>query len=363
MNADNSNPYPSDLRYDVQEVIAFATQLLIQAGMEKERAGAVAEILVEGDLMGHTTHGLQLLSPYLKDLTAGKMAPTGDPDIIADSGAAFTWDGRYLPGPWLVVQAMDLMFERIRKHPVVTAVIKRSHHIGCLAAYPKRATDRGLLMLLTCSDPSTRSVAPYGGIQPLVTPNPIAAGIPTRGEPVIMDISMSCTANGTVARTHAQKRRLPGTWLLDSLGNLSDDPADVLADPPGSILPLGGAQLGYKGFALAFLVEALTAALGGHGRADKPDNWWGASVFLQIIDPDGFGGRNAFLRETEWLATACRDSATRPDDPPVRLPGNRALALRRKQLRRGITLYPGIMPGLTSWSQKLDVVAPVALTD
>src|SRR5438128_1906500 len=124
-------------RYSAGELVTFSTTLLQRAGLPQERATTVAEILVEADLMGHSTHGLQLLAPYLKELEAGSMATEGDPVVVADHGAAVTWDGRYLPGPWLVVKAIDLACERIREHPVVTVAIRHSHHIACLAAYPK----------------------------------------------------------------------------------------------------------------------------------------------------------------------------------------------------------------------------------
>jgi LDH2 family malate/lactate/ureidoglycolate dehydrogenase len=356
-----TNREGSDGVFKAQELIRFATDLLQKAGLARKRAGVMAEILVEGDLMGHTTHGIQLLSPYLKELDAGSMTKEGEPEVVKDQGAAVLWDGRYLPGPWLVVEAMNLAFERVREHPVVMFVIRRSHHIGCLAAYPKRATDRGLLMLLTCSDPSFKTVAPYGGIVPLYTPNPLAVGIPTRADPIIIDISMSCTTNGLVMRTQKEGKRLPHPWLMDSRGSVTDDPAALFADPPGSILPLGGTDLGYKGFALGLLVEALTAALGGHGRSDEPNNW-GASIFLQIIDPQAFGGRDYFVGETQWLAELCRKNPRRPGDPPVRVPGSRALKMRAEQMQRGIRLYPTILPGLKRWSEKLGVPLPGTLS-
>jgi L-lactate dehydrogenase len=196
-------------RYSAQALITFADNLLQRGGLPANRAHLVAETLVEADLMGHTTHGLQLLAPYLQELEIGGMAKTGEPEVVSDRGAALTWDGGYLPGPWLVSHAMDVAFERIQTHPVVTVVIRRSHHIACLAAYPKRATDRGLFMLLTSSDPATKSVAPFGGLQPLYTPNPVAAGIPTNGDPIILDISMSTTTNGLVGRLNREGKRLP----------------------------------------------------------------------------------------------------------------------------------------------------------
>jgi L-lactate dehydrogenase len=345
------------LRYAAADLRAFATALLQRAGLAEDRAGVVAHILVEADLMGHTTHGLQLLAPYLRELDSGMMTAEGEPQVIADHGAALTWDGRYLPGPWLVVQAMETAFERIQAYPVVAVAIRRSHHIACLAAYPKRATDRCLFMLLTCSDPNAQGVAPFGGLRPLYTPNPLAAGIPTQGDPVILDISVSTTTMGLVSRLNQQGQRLPRPWLLDNQGKLSDDPADMQADPPGSILPLGGMDAGHKGFALGILVEALTSALAGYGRAEQP-NRWGASVFLQVIDPMAFGGHDAFTRETQWFAEAARSNPTRPGDPPVRLPGSLALQRRTEQLQDGVTLYPTILPGLVGWAEKLGVPLP-----
>lgn len=353
----NSAPNPKT-RYVASDLTAFAIELLQGVGLPQDRAQVVAEILLEADLMGHNTHGLQLLAAYLEELETGSMTKEGEPSVIADRGSAVTWDGRYLPGPWLMKQALDLAFERIKEHPAVTVVIRRSHHIGCLAAYPERATEKGLLMLLATSDPSVQTVAPYGGIQPVYTPNPIAAGIPTQSEPIILDISVSATANGTVSRFHNQGRRLPGPWMLDNQGNASDDPADLFSEPPGSILPLGGVDLGYKGFALGLLVEALTAALGGHGRADEPKRW-GASVFLLVMDPAAFGGSDRFARETEWLAEACRTNPTKPGEAPVRLPGSRALQLRAEQLAKGVALYPSILPALEPWAEKLGVPPPV----
>src|SRR4051794_34118909 len=88
-------------RYAADDLVLFAAQLLQKGGLPVERVRIVAEILVEADLMGHSTHGLNLLAPYLRELESGAMAKEGEPEIIADQGAAITWDGRYLPGPWL----------------------------------------------------------------------------------------------------------------------------------------------------------------------------------------------------------------------------------------------------------------------
>lgn len=343
--------------YPAAELIAFATTLLVRAGLDHDKAAAVAETLVEGDLLGHTTHGLALLPGYLAEIERGGMAKSGTPRLIADFPAALTWEGNKLPGPWLVRQAIAQATERARVNGMCTVVIRRSHHIGCLAAYLKAVADRGLMIVLTCSDPAAKGVAPHGGRREVMTPNPIAAGWPTDGDPVMIDVSMSITSNARTKRTANEGRKLPGKWLVDGAGNPTDDPAAAFANPPGAILPLGGTDHGHKGYALGLLVEALTAGLAAHGRADAPTGW-SATVLLQIFDPALFGGREGFMRETSYLAAACRATPPRPGFERVRLPGEAGLQRRAKQLLEGLELHPQIMPALKPWAEKLGVDAP-----
>jgi L-lactate dehydrogenase len=346
--------------YPAPELIAFAVSLLEKSGLEPDKANVVAEILVEGDLLGHNTHGLQLLPAYLDELARGGMAKTGAPRVIADFPAAVTWDGMRLPGPWLVVRALELASERAKINGACAVVIRRSHHTACLAAYLQRVTDQGLMVVLTCSDPRMAAVAPHGGRRAIFTPNPIAAAWPTGGLPVMLDTSMSIASYGLARRFHAEHRRLPGAWLLDAQGNPSSDPAVLFTDPAGSLLPIGGIDHGYKGYALGLLVEALTGGLAGYGRAD-PDDGWAANVFLQVFDPALFGGGEEFRRQTSWLAEACRQTPPRPGVDRVRLPGEAALRCRERQLRHGVELHADIMPALFPWAEKLGVPRPAAV--
>jgi L-lactate dehydrogenase len=336
---------------------AYATALLAAAGLDREKAEAVAEILVEGDLLGHTTHGLQLLAPYLADLEKGGMTKDGEPRVLADFPAALTWDGRRLPGPWLVRRALAQASERARRNGACTVVIRRSHHLACLAAYLRPVAEQGLMVLLTCSDPCTGGVAPHGGRRSVYTPDPIAAAWPTGGDPVILDVSMSITTNGLTKRLQAEGGRFPGLWAIDGEGRPTDDPAALKGEQPGALLPMGGVDHGHKGFALGLLVEALTSGLGGHGRAD-PEEGWSANVYLQVSDPALFGGRDDFIRQTTWLADACRATPPRPGFDRVRLPGEAGLRRRAAQLADGVQLYPGILPALAPWAKKFGVVPP-----
>jgi len=169
-------------RYPAPELISFAAGLLAKAGLDADKAQTVAEILVEADLLGHTTHGLNLLAPYLSELEQGGMTKTGGPRVVADFPAAVTWDGRRLPGPWLTVKAFDLAMERARKAGTCTVVISRSHHIACLAAYLKRVADAGLLGILTCSAPDDRGTRDHGCLDVDCLQRSIPAGAGRRAQ-------------------------------------------------------------------------------------------------------------------------------------------------------------------------------------
>ena len=348
----------SGARFHAAELASFAAGLFVAAGLSRERAAVVAEVLLEGDLMGHSTHGLQLIPRHLQGVTSGAIAREGDPEVIADTGSSLTWDGCYLPGPWLVREAMALAFDRVAHSSVVTVVIRRAGHIGCLAAYPRLAAERNLMMLLASSDPAIRIVAPHGATEPRYTPNPIAAGWPTRGDPVVIDTCPSTTTGGMIGRLERAGKNCGGDWLIDRRGRPTDDPAALAQG--GAILPLGGTELGHKGFALGLIVEALTSALAGYGRADQVTQD-GAAVFLQVINPAAFGGGEPFLREADWLATACRSASPRPGLAPVRMPGERGLALRKEQLQQGVALHADTVPALRKCAAEFGVPMPNAI--
>ena len=344
--------------YQPAALAGFAEALFTAAGLERDKATAVGKYLVEADLMGHTTHGLALATWYLQSIADGVMLKGGDPEVISDRGAAICWDGRRLPGAWLTSQAVALASDRAVVHGAATIVVGNSHHIGCLAAYLPEATERGLMVSISSSSPSGAQVAPFGGLKGVYTPNPVAHGIPTPGEPILIDISASITTVNMSQRLTREGRKLDHDWLMNKQGNPSNDPA-VLADG-GTLLPTGGLDHGQKGYGMALHVEAVTQGLAGFGRADAPKGT-NAAVTVQVYDPEAFGGRDAFLRQTGWLADACHANPPRPGVEAVRLPGEAAQRRRRTALASGVALYPGIMDGLIEAAQRLSVPVPAPL--
>ena len=331
-----------------------ACRLLEAAGAEPSVARCVAQALLEADLLGHDTHGLALLGAYVDELKKGRMRASGQVEVLRESASVALWDGHRMAGPWLVQEAIRWGLHAAKRHGAAHVVVRRSHHIAALAAYLEAPARAGFLVHLCCSDPNTASVAPFGGTRAVITPNPMAWAWPADPDPVIIDVSASITTNGMSARlSSADASELqPYAWWLDAAGNPTKDPGVLQSKPAGSILPLGGMDAGHKGFGLGLMVEAMTAGLGAHGRADPPEGW-GASLHVQVLDPEAFGGLVGFEREMNQLAAQCRASPSPAGKPGVRMPGERGLHRKRKQLNDGIELHPSILPSLERCAQSL----------
>ena len=86
------------------KLIKFCNSIFKKLGMDNEKAKDTSEILVEADMMGHSTHGVRLLPLYIKDIEAGNMKVSGNQITLNDTGSCFTIDGNNLPGIWITKQ-------------------------------------------------------------------------------------------------------------------------------------------------------------------------------------------------------------------------------------------------------------------
>lgn len=347
-------------RWKASDLRDFATAMLTQAGMDADKAVVFAEVLVEGDLLGHDTHGLAQLPAYLDALASGELKGSGQYEVLSETPVVQTWHGHKLPGPWLVREAADWCSAQAHVFGLAAVAIQQAGHIACLAAYLERVARRGQVLLIFSSDPSTASVAPWGGTRRVFTPNPIAAGWGTGGAAVMMDISMSITTNAMTGRKRSAGERFPAPTLLTAEGAPTDDPNAFFTEPAGTLLPLGGMQAGHKGAALGLLVEALTAGLSGYGRKD-PSVGWGAALLVMVLDPAKFGGTKAFHEEAQWMANAVHGNPPPPGAAPPRLPGQRGLERKAEQLFKGVALHPLIPPALRARAEKAGVPFPASI--
>jgi L-lactate dehydrogenase len=348
-------------RYRVADLETFVTALFSAAGLAGPRARALAHVFLEADLLGFSTHGLQRVPSNLHWLDTGITRRQGELRVLRDRSAVFAWDADFLPGPWVLSEAVATALQRVRETGVVTATLTRCTHVACLAAYLVPVIEAQCIGIITVSTPDERFVSPFGGRTPVFSNNPLAFCAPAAGPPLLFDISMAITAGGHVARAAREQRRLPERCLKTAGGEATDDPAALGTDPSGSVMPIGGLGHGHKGYALTLMTEVLSQVLAGHGRVGGAGAGEANGVFLQVIDPQAFSDWDDYLREMAALLDATL--AANPDDPgnPVRIPGHAAWQRRAEAHRDGVELYPGLFAALLPWAERFGIVVPPAL--
>lgn len=347
--------------FAIPDLRQFAAALLEKAGMDAEKSAAMARLLVLTDAMGRRTHGMAMLLLYLKEIQNGGMRTQGEPVVVRDSGITAVWDGDYLPGMWLVEKAILQAIPRAAQHGIAAVAIRRSHHIGCLAALAKIAADQGFVALITNSDPAGQRVAPYGGTEALMPPNPLAFGYPGADHPVLVDMCASITTTSMTRQKFSEGKLFDHPWLQDANGNTTRDPA-VLENttPRGALLPLGGQEYGHKGYGLSLIVEALSQGLSGHGRKNAPKRW-GGNTYVQVMSPDMFAGGDAFAEQMDHLSDRCRNNKPINPAQPVRVPGDAAAKSIAEAQKDGINYDAATWAGLCEWADKLGVEVPALL--
>ncbi len=344
-------------RYPAAQLQQLAADVLQAAGLADDRAQIVARGFLEADLMGFSTHGLARIPANVRWLQAGRTATAGDPVVIHQAPAVASWDARFLPGPLVMHLALAQALENATEQGVYLLTLRHAQHIACLASYLVPIVERGLVGLIMASTPGEKFVSPFGGITPLFSNNPIAFAAPGDDCPLLFDISTAITAGGQIVRAASESKMLPEAALKDSAGAVTADPSVVGRD--GSVMPIGGATHGYKGYALTLMTEVLTQILPGYGVLNGGDDGEANSVFIQVIDPAAFGDRSAYQREMSHLFRRVHESAADPGGSDVRVPGERAWKQRQEQLHNGVELYPGVLDGMLECAARLGVASPL----
>jgi uncharacterized oxidoreductase len=303
-----------------EPLAGLARALLIAAGATAEHAGAVVHHLLEADAMGLRSHGVMRVPQYIEEIGRGEVDPVAAPVFVQAAPGRAACDGNKGFGQ-VVGQAMAQEAVRLARTTGIAFVTGRHMgHTGRMGAYPETIAAAGMIGVAVCSAPrSGHWVAPFGGREGRIGTNPITYAFPVAGAPpVVADFSTSVVPEGVVRNLKFRGLPAPAGALRDAAGRETTDPAALYTSPRGAIQPLGGA-FGYRGTALAMLVDAL-AALSAEDDADDLARQGSNLAMIAIGAEATFAGRAA--RMADYLRSAP------PLDParPVLVPGEREQA-------------------------------------
>lgn len=302
--------------------VNLTTSLLTQAGVPDANAAATARALAVAELWGVGSHGLLRLPIYLDRTLAGGNPAAAELTPVTDTGPLLTLHGNGGLGHWQLGAAASQAVERARTHGVAVVAVGDSGHCGALGVAAADIAEAGMAAIVTSTGPAV--LPPWEGDQRLLSTSPIAAAFPLTPRPVLLDLALSTVARGKIAAYAARGESLPDGWALDSDGRPTNDPQVALQ---GMLSPLGGA----KGFALALMVEALTAGMVGPARAQQVADFFdsdanatrqGIAHLIIAIDPS----RTDHLGDPDGPTRRLHDLASAVEDAGGRVPGARRLA-------------------------------------
>jgi uncharacterized oxidoreductase len=310
---------------------------LFQAcGASQEEASIVAEELVNASLMGLESHGVTRYIWYTEQALAGKIKPGSPIRIVKETANTAVIDCGSNFGPVSARQMADIVAKKALDANIACVVSQHSHHIARLGSYVARIAEHGLFAFMTVNAPkSGQYVVPWGGREGRLATNPLAYAAPTKGRPIVMDMSTSAISEGRIRVLMYEGKTIPPGRALDANGNLITDPNAFYGPPRGSILPLGG-ELGYKGFGLSLLVELLSGILAGNTSTEEHPYINGISMIA--INPEAFFGLENFRDLADEMTHYMRGTPTAPGYDAVVIPGDLDYQSYDRRLVEGIPL-------------------------
>jgi len=332
---------PAQVLVPVPRLRAFVLALLERLGLPEQHARDAAQALIDADLAGVSTHGVRLLPPYAARLREGAIASAPELRLVSRTGAVSVLDGGNGLGQVVAAWALRHSIEVARELGAAVTTVRRSNHLGALGSFTRTAAERGMVCFLTQN--TRANMAPAGGRQATVGNNPFSFALPSRGFPLVLDMSCSAVARSNIDLAAERGEPIPEGWALGPDGRSTTDPRLGLL---GAVLPFAG----HKGSGLAVVMGALAGVLSGanFGSTVPPLADYGRERdlghFLVVVDVRALGDAGELGERMDRYVEEIRAGAPAPGVDRVRLPGDGADARRRERLERGV-LLPATLVG------------------
>ncbi len=334
----------------------FAQAIFEAAGLPSEQAHAVADHLVDSNLVGHDSHGVIRIPSYVEGLSKGNVKAFGDHEIVRETAASQVVDAKRALGVPMAKYAMEWAVARAKDRTFGAVAVHHAGHIGRLGAYPPIAAREDCIgmVLLNGGGPFA---APFGGTAQRLPPNPISISVPTdEGAPLMLDMTTSMVAGGKVSLYHAIQKPLPPDWLIGEDGQPVTD-SNLFYEKKAAMLPVGG-SVGHKGYGLAVMIEAIAGGLSWAGCTADPPTRGGSGFFTLAIDIASFIDVAEFKKEIARLSDWIKSSPKIPGVSEIYLPGEIEEARRREREADGIEIDEVTWGKILATAEELGVEKP-----
>lgn len=333
-----------------QDLLARTQARLFRAGLSETHAQVAAEAICSASLRGTDSHGIRLLPHYLAAIESGRIDPQAIFDFQQTSAACGVLDANHGIGHAAVAQAMRHAMDLAADTGVGFVSVRQSNHCGAMAYYGLMAPPEGMIGLAFTN--ATAKVKVFGAKKPFFGINPVCFTAPMALEdPFCYDASPTVMPNNRVKLYKEQGLSLPPGVAADEEGEEVIDPALARM-----LLPLGGEIAGYKGYAMAMVVDVLCSLLSGMPSGSDVSAMYatdGADIrdrrflgqFVGAIRIDAFTDPDSFATRLRQNADLIRSLPPTGQDP-VHVPGDPEKRTAQQRLAGGLEIDPSLLASL-----------------
>jgi LDH2 family malate/lactate/ureidoglycolate dehydrogenase len=349
--ADTATP----LSVSAQQLEDFTARAFQAVGISAPEAKTIAGLMVRADLQGSEGHGVFRLPQYIRRIKGGAVNLKPDIRVVREAAGMALVDGDNGMGHLVMRFATEQAIAKAKTAGVAWVGVKWSNHAGPASLYAAMPLEHDMAGLYLAVGNANHLPA-WGGLDMLLSTNPIAVAVPAGEEaPIVLDMATTVAAYGKV-KTKAQRgETMPEGWMMDRQGRPLTDPKRA---NEGFLLPIGG----YKGYGLALIFGLLAGTLNGAamGRdvvdfnADDttPTN---TGHVIVAINVEAFQPVAEFKRSVDALVRDLRRSERLPGVDRIRLPGEGSHAARTERAKNGIPLPAPLAAALNQLAAELNI--------
>ncbi|MEO7548566.1 MAG: Ldh family oxidoreductase [Ramlibacter sp.] len=339
----------------VAQLGRFIAAALHKLGLPVADAATVADLMAQAEAQGSDGHGAIRLAPYARRIQAGGINLQPNIRIVKEKAAMALLDGDNGMGHLVMQRATQIAIEKARNCGVAWVGARLSNHAGPASLYARMALAHDMVGMYYAVG-NANHLPPWGGLDMLLSTNPIAVAVPAGQEPaVVLDMATTVAAYGKVKARAQRGEPMPEGWMIDRQGNPLTDPKRA---DEGFLMPIGG----YKGYGLALIVGILAGTLNGAAMGSETIDFnkdfssvTNTGQAIVVIDPDAFGDIAGFKARVDKLVRELRASERMPGVERIWLPGEQSHAKREASQREGLALTPALLAQLESVARELGI--------
>jgi LDH2 family malate/lactate/ureidoglycolate dehydrogenase len=345
----------SNKRISYTDLKNYIELAMLALELPKDHAKTVAEYMASADLQGSDGHGVIRLPQYSRRILAGGVNTSPNITIESERAATALVNGDNGMGHVVMKFATELAIKKAKQSGMAWVGSRLSNHAGPASLYSRMALDHDMVGLYFAVGNANHLPA-WGGLDMLLSTNPISVAVPTHKEtPIVLDMATTVAAYGKVKAKAQKGEMMPEGWMIDFKGQPLLDPK---RSEEGFLLPIGG----YKGYGLSLIVGILAGTLNNAamGRSVIDFNHDDSSVTntgqaIAIIDPAAFGEPQAFKERVDQLIKELKASKKMPGVERIWLPGEQSALKCADYTNNGIPISDGLKKQLDAVSEKLGI--------